>query len=100
MSSRKRRRSASRKQKLRTRLLIYACLLVLPAGLGTACGAVQHLMPRRKTFGQNQQVETTTQDSTPSIKQGCLTGGITGGLLGAAACAAYTWASRQKKRRR
>lgn len=97
MSSRKRRRSP-KKRSLRFKLVVYACLLMAPTVIGGACGAAQHVLPTRSRFGDRQQVEQTPPATTRTVKQGCLTGAATGGIVGVAACIAYGWARRQKKR--
>ena len=78
MSSRKRRRSP-RKMSLRAKVVVYACLLVVPTVLGGACGALQHLVPARRTFGQSQQTDEPSDDITAAVVQRCLTGAATGG---------------------
>jgi hypothetical protein len=99
MSSRKRRRSPVSKHRLRNRLVLYACLLLVPAVLGGACTILPHLLPARTTFGGSQQPDTAAADKKPALKRQCLIGASVGGAIGAAACVAVTWASRQKKRR-
>ncbi|MFQ5805915.1 MAG: hypothetical protein ACE5I3_05640 [Phycisphaerae bacterium] len=98
MSSRKRRRSPVRKHRLRDRLVLYACLLLVPTVLGGTCGVLPHLVPERRTFGDSQEADRAARDKRPALGQHCLTGAATGGVLGAAASIVYTWASRQRKR--
>ena len=99
MSSRKRRRSPVKKRRLRDRLMLYACLLLVPTILGGACGVLPHLMPERKRFGDSQQDDRAAGDRTPTMKQHFLTGAATGSVIGAAACVVVTWAGRQKKKK-
>jgi len=100
MSSRKRHHSRYKKQKLTTRLLIYASLVVIPAVLGGACGSVHYLLPKRKVFGRSPEDVPTSQESAPpGLTRGALTGAVAGVLLGGLACGAYTWASRPRRRR-
>jgi hypothetical protein len=83
---------------LRFKLVICACLLVAPTVLGGACGAANHLLPKRSRFGEAAPVQPTSQENAPTITQACLTGAAAGGVIGAAACIAFAWAGRQKKR--
>jgi ABC-type Fe3+ transport system permease subunit len=99
MSSRKRRRSPLKKHRLRNWLLLYTCLLFVPAILGGACGVVPYLVPQRKTFGRSGETSQPTTDKTAALKRNCLTGAAVGGVIGAGACVVVTWASRRKKRR-
>ena len=99
MSSRKRRRSPLQKHRLRNKLLLYGCLLLVPMILGGACGVVPYLVPERRTFGDSEEAERAARDEQPALGQHCLIGAAVGGVVGAGACGVVTWASRQKKRR-
>jgi len=96
MSSRKRRR-VPKTMRLRTRLIAYACFLVIPTTFGGACGVVQYLMPARQRFGEPVRLARSANDDQTATLRRCLTGAGAGAILGVGGAVVFGWATRPKK---
>jgi ABC-type Fe3+ transport system permease subunit len=99
MSKKKRWRPPRKKGALRNKILMFACLLLVPTILGGACGTVQYLIPRTRTFGVDQPADENRTATAPTLQRQSLTGAVTGGVLGIVACGVAAWATRPKKKK-
>jgi hypothetical protein len=94
MSEWRLRQPVERKQdSLLAKIVLYICLILVPAGIGGCTAAYYYALGTRGRV----RTEIAAHDTMPRLKQRFKIGALAGGLLGAVGCAYFTIQARRQR---
>jgi len=96
MSEWRLRQPSEKKDSLIAKIVVYLCLILVPAGLGGATAAFYYLVPSKHGSMSRSLTKIAMQDRKPAMKRRFKLGAIAGGIFGAGACVYFTVVTRKR----